>query len=194
MGYVCRDEKCAVHARVKHYQATPKEHEARAKELLAERIEKLTRIRILNAIRRKLPATLSHPDLEMAALDYFERLGHDNHRRLCRIYGWDEKKTKAALGGATADYKSVAKKKVRGMNSQEVNRFFVVCSLVSDLYCPGYNPRQALPKDSNLAVTAARYKLDTARLAAEVRAELSKKKDSVAGSHPVKEAKEGKRS
>jgi hypothetical protein len=35
----------------------------------------------------------SRPDLEMAALDYYERLGHDNHRRLCRIYGWEEKKT-----------------------------------------------------------------------------------------------------
>jgi hypothetical protein len=29
-------------------------------------------------------------------LDYFERLGDDNHRRLCRAYGWEEKKTKAS--------------------------------------------------------------------------------------------------
>jgi ParB family transcriptional regulator, chromosome partitioning protein len=79
--HVCRDEKCAVHARVTHYQATPQERAARAKELLAERIEKLTRVRILNAIRKKLPATLSRPDLEMAALDYFERLGHDNRAK-----------------------------------------------------------------------------------------------------------------
>jgi hypothetical protein len=45
---------------------------------------------------------------------------------------------------------------------------------VSDLYCPGYNPRETLAKDSNLARTAARYKIDTAKLAATVRAELSK--------------------
>ena len=51
-----------------------------------------------NAIRKKLPATLSRPDLEMVALDYFERLGHDNHRRLCRVYGWEEKKTKGLMG------------------------------------------------------------------------------------------------
>jgi hypothetical protein len=36
---------------------------------------------MLNAICKKLAATLSRPDLEMAAPDYFERLGNDNHRR-----------------------------------------------------------------------------------------------------------------
>ena len=29
--------------------------------------------------------TLSLPDIEMVALDYFKRPGHDNHRRLCRL-------------------------------------------------------------------------------------------------------------
>jgi ParB family chromosome partitioning protein len=172
--HVCRDEKCPVHARVTHYQATPQERAARSKELLAERIEKQTRIRILDAVRKKLPATLSRPDLEMVALDYFERLGHDNHRRLCRVYDWKEKKTKAAWGGSTVDYKSIAEKAVRGMSTQEVEHFLVVCSLASDLYCPGYNPRQSLAKDSNLARTAARYKIDTAKLSAKVREELSK--------------------
>ena len=47
-------------------------------------------------------------------------------------------------------------------------------ALVSDLYCSGFNPRQALAKDSNLARTAARYKIDTDRVASDVRAELSK--------------------
>jgi hypothetical protein len=172
--HVCQDEKCAVHSRVTHYQATPQERAARAKELFAERIEKQTRLRILNAVRKKPPATLSRPDLEMAALDYFERLGHDNHRRLCRVYGWEEKKTKAAWGGSTVDYKSIAEKAVRGMSTQEVEHFLVVCSLASDLYCPGYNPRQSLAKDSNLARTAARYKIDTAKLSAKVLEELSK--------------------
>ena len=77
----------------------PKERAARAKELPAERVEKLTCVRILNTIRRKLPASLSRPDVEMAALDYFERLGHDNHRRLCRVYAREEKKAKASWGG-----------------------------------------------------------------------------------------------
>jgi len=31
--------------------------------------------------RMSLPDALSRPDLEMVALDYFRRLGHDNHRR-----------------------------------------------------------------------------------------------------------------
>jgi ParB family transcriptional regulator, chromosome partitioning protein len=172
--HVCSEEKCAVHARVTHYQTTPQERAARAKELLAERIEKQTRVRILGAIRKKLPATLSRPDLEMAALDYFERLGHDNHRRLCRVYGWEEKKTKASWGGNTVDYKTIAGKAIREMSTQEVQHVLVVCALASDLYCPGYNLRQPLAKDSNLARTAARYKIDTANLSATVRKELSK--------------------
>jgi hypothetical protein len=172
--HVCREEKCAVHARVTHYQATPQERAARAKELLAERIEKQTRVRILDAIRRKLSAALSRPDLEMAALDYFARLGHDNHRRVCRVYGWEEKKTRASWGGNAVDYKTIAGKAVRGMSTQEVHHFLIVCSLVSDLYCPGYNPRQGLTKDSNLALTASRYKIDIAKLSTAVREELSK--------------------
>lgn len=188
--HVCRDEECKVHARVSHYEPTPKERAARAKELLAERTEKLTRLRILNAIRKKLPATLSRLDLEMAALDYFGRLGHDNHRRLCRVYGWEEKKTKAAWGGNSVDYQTIGKKAVRGMSTPEVQQFLVVCSLVSDLYCPGYNPRQALAKDSNLACAASRYKINAVRLAIEARSELSGTKEKrEGGKTPPKAAK-----
>ena len=175
--HVCGDENCPVHARETRYQPTPQERAARAKELFAERVEKQTRVRILDAVRRKLPATLPRPDLEMAALDYFRRLGHDNHRRLVRVYGWEEKKTKAAWGGTTVDYGAIAAKAVREMKTQDVQHFLVVCALVSDLYCPGYNPRQALAKDSNLALTAARYKIDAAKLAADVRAQLGKKEE-----------------
>jgi ParB family transcriptional regulator, chromosome partitioning protein len=171
---VCRDENCPVHARETRYQPTTQERAARTKELLAERVEKQTRVRLLEAVRKKLPGTLAHPDFEMAALDYFRRLGHDNHRRLCRVYGWEEKKAKAAWGGMTVDYEAIAGKAVREMKAHDLQRFFVVCALVSDLYCPGYNPRQGLAKDSNLARTAARYKIDAAKIAAEVRAELAK--------------------
>jgi hypothetical protein len=93
-----------------------------------------------HAIRKKLPATLSRPDLEMAALDYFERLGHDNHRRLCRVYGWEEKKTKGSWGGSTLDYKTIARTAVREMNTREIQHFLVVCALASDLYCPRLQP------------------------------------------------------
>jgi hypothetical protein len=48
------------------------------------------RFRVLDAIRKQLPATLSRADLEMVVLDYFQRLGHDNHRRICRAYAWEE--------------------------------------------------------------------------------------------------------
>jgi hypothetical protein len=113
----------------------------------------------------------------MAATDYFRRLGHDNHRRLCRVYGWEEKKSKAAWGGATVAYETIAGKAVREMNTQDLQRFLIVCALVADLYCPAFNPRQSLAKDSNLARTAARYKIDPMKLTADVRAELSKRTD-----------------
>jgi hypothetical protein len=90
------------------------------------------------------------------------------------VYGWEEKKTKASWGGTTVDYETIAQKAVREMKPQDVQHFLIVCALVSDLYCPRYNPRETLAKDSNLARTAARYKIDTAKLAATVRAELSK--------------------
>jgi hypothetical protein len=172
--HVCRDEKCPVHARSTRYQPTPQERAARAKEGLAERIEKQTRARILDAIRKNLPATLSRPDLEMAALDYFERLGHDNHRRLCRVCGWEEKKNKASWGSSTVGYKTIAEKVIHEMSTQGVQHFLIVCALVSDLYCPGYNPPRSLAKDSNLARAAARYKVDIAKVSATVRQELSK--------------------
>jgi len=173
--HVCRDEQCPVHARVTRYETSPQERAARAKEALAERIERQTRIRILNTIRKKLSGTLSRLDLEMAALDYFERLGHDNQRRLCRVYGWEEKKTKASWGGSTVDYKSITGKAIPKMSTPELQHFLLVCALVSDLYCPGYNPGQALAKDSKLTRTAVRYKISIPQVAAQVRSELSRK-------------------
>src|SRR5947199_10032230 len=127
---------------------------------LAERGEKLSRVRILEAIRTKLPDALPRPDLEMAALDYFRRLGHDNHRRLSRLYAWEEKKSKTSWGAQTVDYEKIAAAAVQAMKASDLNRFLVVCALVSDLYCPGYNPRRPLDKRSNLVRTTVRYKAD----------------------------------
>ena len=172
--HICRDEKCSVHARSTRYQPTPQERAKRAKELSAERVERLTRSRVLDAIRKKLPETLTRPDLEMAALDYFRRLGHDNHRRLSRVYGWQEQKTKASWGGQTIDYETITVAAVGKMSNADLNRFLVVCALVSDLYCPGYDRTQSLSKNSSLARTATRYKIDSATVTAAVRAEISK--------------------
>ena len=77
---------------------------------------------------------------------------------------------------------------MQAMRPADVHRFLVVCALVSDLYCPGYNPKQALERDSNLALTAARYKIDVAKVGVTVRAELAKNKQTKA------EAKEPKTS
>jgi len=164
---------------VTRYEPTPQEQAQRKKDALAERVEKLSRVRILEAIRKKLPDVLSQPDLEVVALDYFRRLGHDNHRRISKLYAWEEKKSKASWGGETVDYEKIASADVQAMKPADLNRFLVVCALVSDLYCPGYNPRQSLEKTSNLARTAARYKVDSAKIATSVRAELSKAKSKV---------------
>lgn len=172
--HLCQNDKCSVHSGVTRYQPTPQERSERAKEALAERVEKQTRIRVLETIRKKLPDVLSRPDLEMIVLDYFRRLGHDNHRRLCKVYGWEEKKSKTSWGAQTVDYEKIAAAAVEAMTAADLNRFLVVCALVSDLYCPGYNPRQPLAKDSNLARAATRYKVDTTKMSATVRAELAK--------------------
>jgi hypothetical protein len=79
-------------------------------------------------------------------------------------------------GAETVDYEKIAAAAVQAMKAADVSRFLVVCALVSGLYCPGYNPKQSLEKDSNLARTAARYKVDSAKIATGVRAELSKAK------------------
>jgi hypothetical protein len=158
------------------YQPTPQEQAQRKKEALAERVEKLSRVRILEAIRKKLPDALSRLDLEMVALDYFRRLGHDNHRRLSKLYAWEEKRSKTSWGGENVDSEKIAGAAVPAMKAADLNRFLVVCALVSDLYCPGYNPRQSLEKNSNLARTAVRCKLDSAKIAAMVREELLRPK------------------
>jgi len=105
-------------------------------------------------------------------LDYFRRLGHDNHRRVSKLYGWEEKKGKTSWGAETVDYEKIAATAVRDMKTAEVQRFLVVCALVSDLHCPGYDAKQPLAKDSNLARTAARYKIHSPKIAAAVRGEL----------------------
>ncbi|MHB8413370.1 MAG: ParB/RepB/Spo0J family partition protein [Candidatus Acidiferrales bacterium] len=171
--HICGDEKCPVHSRITRYEPTPQERAQRAKERLAERVEKQSRFRILDAVRKKLPDALPRADVEMIALDYFRRLGHDNHRRLCRVYGWEEKKSKTSWGGQTVDYEKIATAAVEDMTAADLHRFLAVCALVSDLYCPGYNPQQPLAKDSNLARAAARYKIDSGKITAVIRAELA---------------------
>jgi hypothetical protein len=82
----------------------------------------------------------------MVALDYFRRLGHDNHRRLSKRYVWEEKKSKASWGGETVDYGKLATAAVKSMKPADLNRFLVVCALVSDLYCPGQSEATAREK------------------------------------------------
>jgi hypothetical protein len=81
-------------------------------------VETLSRVRILEAIHKKLPDTLSRPDLKMVALDYFRRLGHDNHRRLSKLYARKEKKSKTSWGVETVDYEKIAE----GSASRELTR------------------------------------------------------------------------
>ncbi len=73
------------------------------------------------------------------------------------------------------------------MKPADINRFLVVCALISDLYCTGYDPKQCLAKHSNLARTAARFKVNASQIVRTVRMELSKPKDkTTGGTQPTK--------
>lgn len=112
----------------------------------------------------------------MVALNYFRRLGHDNHHRLFHVYDWEEKKTKASWGGTSVDHEKLAEARICEMTEADLNRFMVACALVPDLYCPGYHSAEALPEEANLIRTAARYKVDASKITATVIAELSNKR------------------
>ena len=86
------------------------------------------------------------------------------------------------------DSEKIAATAVQTMKAGDLNRFLVVCALVSDLYCPGYNPSQSLAKDSSLARSAVRYKIDTAKTTTTVRSELSTTKNRPKGG--IRAAKE----
>src|SRR6266849_6664270 len=90
--HVCTDEKCKTHRQFSHYEISPQEREQRRKLALAVRVQKEARSRILVAVRQKLPAALARADFEMVALDYFRRLGHDNHHRLFQVYGGERRR------------------------------------------------------------------------------------------------------
>jgi hypothetical protein len=79
--------------------------------------------------RNWLPDVLSRPDLEMVVLDYFRRLSHDNHRRVSKLYAWEEKKSKTSWGAQTVDYEKIAASAVQAMKAADLNRFLVVCAL-----------------------------------------------------------------
>jgi len=171
--HVCTDEKCKTHRQFSHYEISPQEREQRSKLALAVRVQKEARTRILQAVRAKLPAALARADFEMVTLDYFRRLGHDNHHRLFQVYGWEEKKTKTSWGGSSVDHEKLAEARIRAMTAADLNRFIVTCAIVPDLYCPGYSSAETLSREANLIRTAVRYKVDASKINTTVTAELS---------------------
>ena len=175
---ICADERCKTHRQFSHYQISPQEQEQRRKVARAIRVQKESRSRILQAVRQKLPLALARADFEMVALDYFRRLGHDNHHRLFQVYGWEEKKTTTSWGGTSVDHEKLAEAKIRAMTTADLNRFVVTCALVSDLYCPGYSSAETLSKEANLMKAAARYEVDASKIIATVTTELSRKRKS----------------
>jgi hypothetical protein len=174
--HVCADENCKTHRQFSHYEISPQEREQRRKLALAIRVQKESRSRILRAVRQKLPPALARGDFEMIAVDYFRRLGHDNHHRLFQVYGWDEKKTKTSWGGTSVDHEKLAEAHIREMSTADLNRFLVACALVPDLYCPGYSSAETLSKGSNLMRAAVRYRVNTSKIGTSVLTELSKKR------------------
>ncbi len=173
--HICTSEKCKTHGRASRYEVSPQEREQRRKIALAARIQKEARLRILQAVRQELPGTLSRPDFEMVALDYFRRLGHDNHHRLFQVYGWEEKKIKTSWGGFSVEHEKLALDRIRSMSIADLNRFMVTCALVPDLYYSGFGSDEVLSKEPNLSQAASRYKVNSTKIATAVKAELSRK-------------------
>jgi ParB family chromosome partitioning protein len=174
--HICADETCKTHRQSSRYEISPQEREQRRKLALAVRVQKESRSRILQAVRQKLPPAVARADFEMVALDYFRRLGHDNHHRLFQVYGWEEKKTKTSWGGTSVDHEKLAEAQIREMSTADLNRFLVTCALVPDLYCPGYSSAETLSKETNLMKASGRYKVDASKVTAGVASELSRKR------------------
>lgn len=123
--HICANENCQTHRQISHYEISPREREQRRKLALAIRIQKEVSSRILQAVRQKLPGELGRADFEMVALDYFRRLGHDNHHRLFQVYEWEEKKTKTSWGGTSVDHEKLADAQIRKMSTADLNRFLI---------------------------------------------------------------------
>jgi ParB family transcriptional regulator, chromosome partitioning protein len=174
--HICADENCKTHRQFSHYEISPEERQQRRKLGLAIRVQKESRSLILQAVRQKLPGELAREDFEMVALDYFRRLGHDNHHRLFKLYEWEEKKTKASWGGTSVDHEKLAEAHIRKMRTADLKCFLVTCALVPDLYCPGYSSAETLSREANLMRTAVRHKVNVARIGAKVLKEFSKKR------------------
>ncbi len=111
----------------------------------------------------------------MLALVWFDRLGYDHQRRLFDVYGWEKEKTKTSYGTESVDYRKLGEAHIKAMELADLNRFLVVAALLPDLYCAGYSPGAALSDDSKLALIAARYEVDAAKITVEVKTELSSK-------------------
>ena len=118
---------------------TPQERAGRAKELLAERVEKKSRVRILDAVRKKLPKrTFTVPD---------HRNGRCSTTSVARprqsppplpCLWWEEKKTQGVVGRQnTVDYEAIAGKAV--LENERAGRHHVsssICALVSACIVP----------------------------------------------------------
>lgn len=173
---ICADENCNTHRQSSRYEISPEERAQRRKLAFAIRVQKESRSRVLQAVRDKLPGALARADFEMVALDYFRRLGHDNHHRLFQVYGWEEKKTKTSWGGTSVDHEKLAEGHIREMTTADLNRFLVTCALVPDLYCPGHSSAETLSKEANLMRMAVRYRVSASKIGTRVLTELSKKR------------------
>jgi ParB family chromosome partitioning protein len=169
--HLCTEEKCSVHYGRTSF-STPEQKVQRSKEIKAQKVQKAYRLTLLNAVRAKLPTAINRVDLEMVANSTFDRIGHDNRRRVFAVYGWEEKKTKG-IHSDYVDHKKIAATNIAAMSVSDIGKFLIVCSLASDLYI---SETSQLGNDSLLMQTAKRHKLNPNSIFAEAKAEIEKKK------------------
>jgi hypothetical protein len=107
----------------------------------------------------------------MVALDYFRRLGRDNHRRLSKLYGWEKRKSKTSCGAQTVDYEKIAAVAGQAMKTADQNRFLVVCAPRVRPVLPRATTRGNHLRKPRIR-SAARYKVDTSQMVAGTRTKL----------------------
>ncbi len=173
--HICVGEKCKIHRQFSRYEISPQERDQRRKTALAVRIQKESRLRILQVVRQKLPSALARADFEMVALDYFRRLGHDNHHRVFRVYGgreedqdfvgWEFSRTRKFGAGSHPNHESCRPQPLHG----DVRAY-------RGPLLPRLQFRRGASKEANLMRTAVRYKVDASKIITRVSAELSFKR------------------
>jgi ParB family transcriptional regulator, chromosome partitioning protein len=166
--YVCTNKKCPTHAPAP-VGLSPEAKAERQKQAHEQRTQQEYRKRVLQEIFKRVPAQLRRHELDFIALSYFNQVGHDNHHRIFKFFGWEESKNKSEYGGSV-DYPNLASAKLDSMTPADLGKILMVCALASELYFSPY-----IPSGGKLAKEAQHYRVNAEKLLREVKEKFAGK-------------------